>query len=82
MEMAPEDECNNTYASLRKAETKELSVLAIFQKILMILLCCMTSPGITAVDWQSFIHASVRSQISLHVFFEVGQEFSKSRGNS
>lgn len=45
MEMACEDECNNAYESLRKAEMRELSVLAIFQKILMILMCCMTSTG-------------------------------------
>lgn len=45
MEMARDDECNNVSESLRKAEMRELSVLVIFQKMLMILLCCMTSTG-------------------------------------
>lgn len=56
MEKAGEDECGNACESLRKAEMKELSVLAIFQKILMILLCCVTHTGSHCSCLAVFIH--------------------------
>ena len=83
MEMAHENECNNAFESLRKAEMKKLSVLAVFSDD--------TDDSSVLYDkyWESlqltgslFIHASVIGQVSLHGFFDVGQEFSKSRGNS
>lgn len=45
VQKAGEDEYDNACESLRKTEMKELSVLAIFQQNLMILLCCVTHIG-------------------------------------
>lgn len=82
MEMACEDECNSAYEPLRKAEMRKLSVLAIFQMILMIILCCMTSTA-NHCSWLSVFHSCICNNSDKSAcFFEVGQEFSKSRGNS
>lgn len=82
MEMAFEDEWNNAYESLKKAEMKELSVPAIFQKILMMLLCCVISTR-NHCSWLAVFHSCICSKSNMSArFFEVAQEFSKSRGSS